>query len=307
MITDILVTNYQSLRDLRLRLGRFTVVTGATSSGKSGVIRAIRLNAFNASGTSYISTGTGACQVMLNDAELGVAARITRTASRGGDAYDLIAGDERGHYTKLAGAVPEDVQRAMQLSPLNFAGQFDPPYLLTETGSEVARKLGALTNVTMILGAAQEAGRRRKRIEAELKATRDSVEDCNEQAQRFRGLATRREAIDQAEAALAQALQTEAQVTRLQRLLAQYQQAQARVEAIVLPPVIDVAGVAAAWDQWLKLRNLIQRYQQAQANTALAHKTVEQAHYAHVEAEENLHDSLVAAGTCPVCGQTVPA
>lgn len=305
MITDLAVQGYQSLRDLRVKLGKFTVVTGPSSSGKSSLIRAIRLAAFNASGTSYISEGAGNCRVMVNTDE-GWAAQVVRSRTRGNDAYDLIAGEDKSHYTKLAGQVPEDVQRAMRLTTLNYADQFDAPFLLTAPGSEVARKLGQLTNVTMILGAAQEAGRRRKRIDAELKATKEQVAWCAVQVERFKGLATRRAAMDAAESALATALQTEAQHKRLASLMAQYQQAQAKVESIVLPPVVEVTAVAAAWDRWLKLRNLIQLYQQAQANTAMAQRSVREAEAANAAIQGQLRDALVAAGTCPVCGQSIP-
>lgn len=57
MLTSVEIENFQSVRRARLELGRFTVVTGATGSGKSAVLRAIRLLAFNARGTSYIMRG----------------------------------------------------------------------------------------------------------------------------------------------------------------------------------------------------------------------------------------------------------
>lgn len=50
MITRLAISGYRSLRDIRLELGRLTVVTGANGSGKSSLYRALRLLADVAQG-----------------------------------------------------------------------------------------------------------------------------------------------------------------------------------------------------------------------------------------------------------------
>jgi predicted ATPase len=50
IITRLCVSGYRSLRDVRLELGGFTVVTGANGSGKSSLYRALRLLADIAQG-----------------------------------------------------------------------------------------------------------------------------------------------------------------------------------------------------------------------------------------------------------------
>ena len=50
MITTVAVQNYRSLHDLRVPLGRLTVVTGANGTGKSNLYRALRLLAACAEG-----------------------------------------------------------------------------------------------------------------------------------------------------------------------------------------------------------------------------------------------------------------
>jgi predicted ATPase len=50
LLTTIAIENYRSLRDLRLPLGRLSVVTGANGTGKSSLYRALRLLADCASG-----------------------------------------------------------------------------------------------------------------------------------------------------------------------------------------------------------------------------------------------------------------
>jgi predicted ATPase len=50
LLTTIAIENYRSLRDLRLRLERLNVITGANGAGKSSLYRALRLLADCASG-----------------------------------------------------------------------------------------------------------------------------------------------------------------------------------------------------------------------------------------------------------------
>src|ERR687894_1841405 len=50
MLSAIAVRNYRSLRDVRVPLGRLTVVTGSNGSGKSNLYRALRLLADCAQG-----------------------------------------------------------------------------------------------------------------------------------------------------------------------------------------------------------------------------------------------------------------
>jgi DNA repair exonuclease SbcCD ATPase subunit len=58
--------------------------------------------------------------------------------------------------------VPDAIAEVLGLgdSKLWIAGQFDSPFLLEDTGSEVARVLGKLTNVNMIYSAVRETNRR---------------------------------------------------------------------------------------------------------------------------------------------------
>jgi recombinational DNA repair ATPase RecF len=53
IITRLGISGYRSLRDVRLELGGFTVVTGANGSGKSSLYRALRLLADIAQGRRH--------------------------------------------------------------------------------------------------------------------------------------------------------------------------------------------------------------------------------------------------------------
>lgn len=169
MFRSVTLTDYQSHQSTHLELGPFTVIVGSSSSGKSAIVRALRLVAENARGTSYVRQGAKSARVALelsgNEPVLESSTVVTIERGKGISTYTLrLPGmhHEPVEFTKCAGNVPDAVDAALELgeSKLWIAGQFDRPYLLDETGAEVARVLGKLTNVNMIYAAVREANRR---------------------------------------------------------------------------------------------------------------------------------------------------
>jgi hypothetical protein len=169
MFRSITLTDYQSHQSTHLVFGPFTVIVGSSSSGKSAVVRALRLAAENARGVSYVRQGAQRCRVALELSgpadSLDTSTVVTATRGKGVSAYTLaVAGahERPVEFTKCGSNVPDAVAEALGLgdSSLWVAGQFDSPFLLDETGSEVARVLGKLTNVNMIYAAVREANRR---------------------------------------------------------------------------------------------------------------------------------------------------
>ena len=227
MIDALEIAGYQSLRKARIELGALTVIEGPSNSGKSALVRALVMLARNARGTAYISTGMTTCTVTAGSADEGWVLRLTRSTARGKDAYRLrilqggVAGARApaaAEFTKLQGGVPDEASELLRLGDLNIARQPDPPFLLTESGRDVAAVLGRLTNVSMVLAAAAEAGRRRKQAARDLKGADARLAELREQAQEFAGLGDRRRAIGRAEAALETAQGLAAQLEQLRGL-----------------------------------------------------------------------------------------
>jgi DNA repair protein SbcC/Rad50 len=314
VITDVEVADYQSVKRASIRLGRFTVVTGPTGSGKSAVIRAIRLAAFNARGTSYIRNGAKVCKAGVGSREENCFAAIHRGA-RGSDKYVLGALGEDGRpvlaeeYTKLGGQVPPEVTGFLRLSELNFAGQFDRPYLLDATGGQVARVLGELTNVTIVFDAAREATRRKQESARALRRAEQELEDLKEQALRFRGLRERRDAALEARERLDGMDRTRDLIRRARSLAeaaraagADLAAAERRLASLEVPSAAVVQGMA---ESLAVLRHLAEasRLERAEElrREALARVLQRDEELAHQE----LHAILVSAGTCPTCGQQV--
>lgn len=311
MLTHVEVENFQSLERLSLELGRFTVVTGATGSGKSALRRAMELLAFNARGTSYIRRGAKSCTVGAGDREQGWFTAIERGVSRGKDAYRLAIASQSGDapvvgtWTKLDGKVPGDVANALQLSELNFTGQWDKPFLLESSGGEVARTLGKLTNVTLLFDAARECNRRRLEIGGELKRAERRLADLTDQAQRFKGMRERREAVSEAESAMERAHDLNVRIGRLRVLTGRLEAAEVALERSAPPEVPDGSRLDEIAGRLARLRELYAQWDEACGDADGAQFAAEQAQLTLTAQHDRLHEVLVDAGQCPTCGQAV--
>lgn len=316
MLNRIEVRNYQSIGEADIPLGLFTVVTGPTGSGKSGLFRAIRMLARNARGTSYIRRGQTTCSVAAGSGRWIV--RLTRSSARSGkneyQAAQLVPTPVRGgegwtsvKYTKLGGQVPPRVEEVLQLTDLNFAQQHDPPYLLSLPGSEIARRLGDLTNVSLVLGAAAEGNRVRKQAQRDLDAARARRDALMEEAQEFAGIRERRRAIAAAEQALATAQATGASIERLRALTGRLEAAEsaasaARAEAACqAPPSLERLEALAA--RYARLRGLADDLEREEFEAVELADLAVQAQADEVAALTALHKALADAGQCPTCGQ----
>lgn len=315
MLNTLTVKHFQSLHDVTLDLAPFTVIVGPSSSGKSALTRALKTLAANQRGTKFIEHRQKSCLITAeNDTH-----RISLKRSTGttGNEYrvESLDGQERpsdGRYTKLSGTTPEEVSKALRLAPTVdswHAGQFDGPYLLSDTGGEVARTLGALTNVGVIFEAARESNRRRQAAAATLKTREADLASIKNRAKDFSTLKQRKAAVTRAEAALEEFLQAEraladldseweslkAGAAALKETRAALQGHAASLDA-ALAALNEAEALEEVWDAYTQARS---DHQAAEEAAAKADQDLEAA---EAEYQQALHDM----GQCPTCGQDVP-
>jgi hypothetical protein len=209
-------------------------------------------------------------------------------------------------YTKLGGKVPDQVAEVLNLRELNFAGQFDGPYLLAQTAGDVARELGRLTNVTLIFAAAREGARRKKALAADLAAAEREVTRLAGEAQRFAGLRRRVQAVQAAEEAMQRHIQAQSQAGALRSLLERLRAAQGTVASIVLPPLApDLAAMEAAHDRSEALCEIVSRITASADVVQSFQQEAYRLHEAQALAEAQVAKALSDAGRCPTCGRAI--
>lgn len=222
MIEKIHVRNFQSLHDVELELGPLTVIVGPSSSGKSAFIRAARTLTSNRRGDEFISHGERTASISAVTDRGTVT--LTKSKKTTDNAYTVTPTDPahplypQRVFTKLGGDTPPEVSAFLGIAPkdaINYAGQFDKPYLLDDSAGEVARTLGGLTNVNVIFEAARESNRRKLADAATLRTRSADLEEIKNRIPGYRSLKGQDAALTEAEQHIKQARSIEKRIARL--------------------------------------------------------------------------------------------
>lgn len=311
MIQSIHCKNFQSLKDVELEFGKFTVIVGATSSGKSAIVRALRAIADNDLGTDKITQGTKHTSVAITTDS----ATVTIERSVGGSSVYKIAQDgcEESSFTKLNRQVPTQVTEALgilpstkEVSSISFASQHDAPYLLTETSSNAARILGELTNVSTIFAAVKEASRRAKASSTLLNVRKKDQEALVSQIAEYRGLKVQVDAVTEVEQLWDQIEQIQAQIVELKACTDRAQtasEALCEVKSLDEPPSLE--EILNKQKTLVEFKSLLRQAILATKKLSELNDTIVQADLTVQDVEDKLHQLLTEAGQCPLCLQEV--
>lgn len=188
------VRDFQSIAEADIPIGGFTVIVGASDVGKSALVRALSAVVNSRKGADCIRTGARSAKVALQF-EDGVVLWERAKAIR----YTLKkTTGEPSQYEKVGVSVPQEISDFHRLGgisvgdvevKINLAGQFDPPFLLTETAPARAKLLSSITGagfllnmIAIIVSKSRDLLRRKKEVqerlgEAELDLTKYSVVD----------------------------------------------------------------------------------------------------------------------------------
>jgi DNA repair ATPase RecN len=303
--------NFQSLRNVELEFGKFTVIVGESSSGKSAVTRAMRAVTSNALNSDYITRGAKKASVSLRTEEFVV---TIERESGDSSAYKIVeAGREKPRFARLNRQVPSQVTEALGIAPsskevtsINFAGQFDTPYLLTEGASSVAAVLGELTNVSTIFAAVKEANRRAKAASSLINLRKKDEASLLDDLKRFVNIGQVAKEVSRAEQLMAECLEVQAEAAALANLLARLEAAdRARESFVDISELPDLDSLLAAQK---KLNSYAQVLRSVAASQKAAQQFLQQSQdntTLIAETEEQLHKLLIDAGKCPTCNQDI--
>jgi DNA repair ATPase RecN len=308
IIERVEIRNWQALRRVDLDLGRFTVIVGPSSSGKSALMRAMRAVASNVRGTGSITRGQKSCAITVRTGDTVVALE----RGDGSGTYSILSGDGQiTRYTKLAGGVPAQVTETLRIAPvptggssINFAGQFDKPYLLDESGANVARELGELTKVNIIFEAVRNANKKRTSLATVLKARHTDLAAHTARIAEFSDLPDKLAAIAEAETVAEQAQQSADQVKRLRYATEQLALAEQVLARHEVPPVPSIEPLLAVVHHHDLLKRLVTVTRDADDDVRTYRATAELHARRQEDIDAELTDLLRRARRCPTCGQS---
>jgi DNA repair ATPase RecN len=310
LIESIRTSNFQSLQDVYLEFGKFTVITGASSSGKSALTRALKAVASNELHSDNITRGAKIASVSVKTDK----GTVTIERTGGNSVYKVTeVGREESRFARLNRQVPTEVTEVLGLTPstkevesINFAGQFDAPYLLKDGSSTVARVLGELTNVSTIFAAVKEASKRAKNSSTLLNLRKKDLDAVKTQIVAYADVNKQSVAIAQVEEILTECTAIHSQISKLSDLLDRAQMASHALSQVKeIGQVPEVAHLVEAQENLNRFKTLLLQVGTARKTLAEQETSITAAESATLQTETDLHETLVAAGTCPLCNQEI--
>jgi predicted ATP-dependent endonuclease of OLD family len=171
-MTEITIKNFQSIESVNFAINGFTVIVGKNNIGKSAVIRAIDASLTNLTGKSFIRHGKDETEVRVQRGELDILWK------KGDKAVYKVNGE---NFSALNRAIPKPLEDAgfckMEIGDkkvsLNLAPQFDPLFLLNESGPTVTEVLATLYDLD-VYSVADDLCQKELRSQKSLLKTRDS-------------------------------------------------------------------------------------------------------------------------------------
>jgi DNA repair protein SbcC/Rad50 len=315
MLRSLRIKNFQSVPDTEIELGKFTVLVGPSNSGKSAVLRAFRTIVSNVNGSAFVRHGAKKTELELHTDE-GYSIFLERGRSL--STYRVITdvGAEEV-YAKSGTTVPEDIVELLRISEiegerLQFAFQFDRPFLMDAPGSKIASVIGDLTNINILHEAVREANRRRLEVKSRLKVRKADLEVEEQKLKAYVDISAVRGKLEEATEAHSRAFNLSTKVELLRLCVETVQAAEDAVVRLKLQlkqqafsqlPVVDVLGLQERARKVEILRSLVYTITTQAEIRKDAMAEVDQLTTAIEQCHDDQHQMLRKAGICPMCKQ----
>lgn len=204
----LMIENFQSHERTEVDLASgLNVFVGASDSGKSAILRALRWVLFNVPrGVDYIRTGSTRCQVTL---QLNDGTQIQRVRSTGSiNRYILRRPEEEELVFEGFGSdVPQEILDAHQMKPLKldqkeeillqFGSQLEGPFLLSESAGTKAKTLGLISGAHIMDLALKQANSDRSLLSTDIRYAEQTQTSLKEKLTPYQDLSQLREQLEQ--------------------------------------------------------------------------------------------------------------
>jgi DNA repair exonuclease SbcCD ATPase subunit len=149
MITALEIQNFQSHEKSILEFDSgVNIIIGASDSGKTAIIRAMRWCIWNRpSGATLCSSWGGNTSVKLDTDEGNF---VIRSKDKADKYTSHVSGEENLEYKAFGTSVPEEISNLLNISEINLQRQLDTPFLLSETAGDVAKHFNLIAKLDKI-------------------------------------------------------------------------------------------------------------------------------------------------------------
>lgn len=185
------IRSFQSISNLEIEIKGFTCITGPTNIGKSAIIRAVTGALLNTPVTGAVRKGEKFCSVTLKSDDWELVWEKGEPKS-GVNRYDLIKPWDKelekvgqGQIDEVADLGFGPVQVGSQSMYPWFASQFEPIFLLNQSGPTVTDFISDVSRLKVLQNAILLNVRSKRRLLDESKLREDEIETLKEKEQRI--------------------------------------------------------------------------------------------------------------------------
>lgn len=178
MIKQLSIFNFQSHKDSHLEFtDGVNVIVGASDSGKSAIIRALKWLVWNRpSGEALRSSWGGKTEIELFTDD----AHVVRSK----DKEELyVLGDQ--HFKAFRTDVPKEIQDALNMTEINLQQQLDQPFLLSLSAGQVAEHFNHIAKLDQIDRGLSNINKTIRELEADRKYKQSDIEEKEKQVLQF--------------------------------------------------------------------------------------------------------------------------
>ena len=185
-LSSLELINFQSHQNTVINLSEgFNCIVGKTDHGKSAILKALYWLFYNKpTGDDYISwwcKGKDECKVTAHTGEGNIISRVRSKL----DNYYILNGVELRGFNQ---AVPEEVQKILNVTDINFQLQKDPYFLFNQSSPVVSQYMNKLINLDSIDIAHSNAEKKKRKAKAEVVRLEKEIENIEKKLLEFTGL-----------------------------------------------------------------------------------------------------------------------
>lgn len=234
MIKSVEIKNFQSHPDTKIDFtDGLNVLTGSSRSGKSTIRRAIMWVITNRpSGNGIVSWW------IKKDDKIKGETKVTITLDNG-TIISRVKSDKLNAYIindkvleAVATGVPEEITEAFNMSDINMSGQFDAPFLISQSAGYVAQYLNGIVNLEDADYFQSEVESRRRKCVQETEVTNKKITELSKQVHTFDWLDTAEALIERIKKRSTKIQDKEAAFSKVQKLHDEYTTAQETVDKL---------------------------------------------------------------------------
>jgi chromosome segregation ATPase len=344
-IAKLHLQDFQAHEECTVAFGpAITSIVGATDKGKSAILRALRWCCLNdLGGDEFIREGAKEAVATITIADVERDELHTVQRAKGKQNLYVLDGDEYKAFGQ--NSVPQDIERLLNLSPINFQSQHDAPFWFSETAGEVSRQLNAIVNLSVIdtamaniaaqvrvvtttCSVVQERFESAKNELAELESKRGRIEDFAQivkQHERTKQLTQNRDRLEHLLNTMSQRadqyvfqdgkFKEGTEVVDLgrkaKRLLQQADQLSSLLRSIAetqakSTPPPSFAAVEAAHEEWTGLQGEVEGFQAIIEDIQNKQVFCEDRKRVLEQAKKNFH-TKIKGENCPICQRPLPS